>query len=135
MKLGTGIRLGAGAVATAFLLAGCADPAATTHAVHLTHDGSETFEVSMQVGQHLSIVDDGFNASVGDGWTVVGPPDPAILRYDGEDVVLNNPGADGSGGTYSFDYTAIGAGTTTVTVEYAYRGDAQFESTVRVTVD
>lgn len=133
MKLGTGISLVA--VATAFLLAGCADPSATTHAVHLTHDGSETFEVSMRVGQRLSIVDDEFNASVGDGWTVVGAPDSAILRYDGEHVVLDDPGADGSGGSHSFDYTAIGAGSAIATVEYSYRGDVQFESIVRVTVD
>jgi len=133
MKLGTGLSLVV--VATASLLAGCADPAATTHAVHLTHDGAETVEVSMKVGQHLSIVDDAFNASVGDGWTVVGTLDSAILRYDGEDVILDNPGADGGGGSHSFDYTAISAGSTTVTVEYSYRGDSQFESTVRVLVD
>lgn len=134
MKFNAAILLGAVAVTTAFLT-GCADPTATRHAVHLTHDGPETFEVSMQVGQHLSIVDDEFNASVGDGWTVVETPGSAVLEYEGQSVVLDNPGADGGGGRHSLEYTAIGTGSTAITVEYAYRGDARFESTVHVTVD
>jgi len=116
-------------------LAGCADPSATTHVVHLGHDESQVSEVSMRVGQLLSIVDDEFNASVGDGWTLTREPDATVLERVGEGVVLDEPDAVGGGGTYTLDYTAVGAGSTSVTLEYAYRGEPAFESTVRVTVD
>lgn len=121
--------------ATAFFLAGCANPAGTTHAVHLGHAESQSVDVAMKVGQRLTILDGEFNASVGDGWTVVGEPDSAILAFDGDNVILDNPGAAGSGGSYSLEYTAVGVGTTTITIEYSYRGDAKFESVVRATVD
>lgn len=135
MKLSTGMSFTALAAATAFLLGGCADPAATAHVVHLGHDAAQSVDVAMRTGQHLAIVDDDFNASIGDGWSIVGEPDPEILRFDGEGVVLDDPQAVGGGGIYSFDYVAVGAGTTTITVEYSYRGDVRFESVVAVTVD
>lgn len=123
------------AVAAAIALAGCADPSATIHAVHLDHEPGQDYAVELGVGQRLVLLDEEFNASIGDGWRIAGVPDGAVLELVGEGFEPDRPDAVGGGGTYSIAYTAVGSGTTDVTLEYSYRGEERFEAVVRVAVD
>ena len=71
------------------------------------------------------VVDFGeINQSVGDDWVIIVEPDPAVLG-DGVPEYLGEDGAPPGGSsrlTYSFP--AVGKGTTTVEIEYRFRGEA-----------
>ncbi|MEU5532849.1 protease inhibitor I42 family protein [Streptomyces sp. NPDC020362] len=54
--------------------------------------------------------------TLGEHWYLAGPePDAAVLKYRGDRETGDGSGADGStGGTHSFDFTALAKGRTTV---------------------
>jgi hypothetical protein len=56
---------------------------------------------------------------IGDGWFVQTPPDPAVLTDQGQQ--LNNCDQPGCTGTLSWDFTAVGRGSTTIVFRYCYR--------------
>jgi len=91
------------------------------------------------VGQTL-VVDIGrVNASVGDGWELARPPDPTILADLGSRYAGDSPAAPGSGGTMTWEFRGVAPGTTTVVLQYRYRGEVPDDAsgipvTIQVTV-
>jgi hypothetical protein len=60
------------------------------------------------------------NASIGDSWHLIGPPDPAVLG-PGEPHYETDCDEPGCGGRLSWTFPATAAGTTTVVFRYCYR--------------
>jgi predicted secreted protein len=102
-----------GGIVAALLLVGCGGP--------------RTVEVSLDEGaarlangETLRVDLGEANASIGDSWHLVTPPDPTVLS-DGtpeSDADCDQPGC---GARLSWRFTARGAGTTTLEFRYCYR--------------
>jgi len=118
MRWGSATRLVAAVVVT--VLAGCSggsddDPVTVSVAAG---------QVDLAEGEVLQVDLGPYNASIGDSWQVTGAPNPAVLRDDDQTV---EPDADcgtgqvGCGGSLTWEFTAIGRGSTTIEFRYCYR--------------
>jgi hypothetical protein len=82
--------------------------------------GTESGAVAVALGEKV-VVDLGYlNSSIGDGWFLVGQPDPAVLADEGEhyESECDEPGC---GGDLAWRFGTAGAGRTTITFRYCYR--------------
>jgi hypothetical protein len=82
--------------------------------------GTESGALAVSLGKKV-VVDLGYlNSSIGDGWFLVGRPDPAVLADEGEhyEAECDQPGC---GGDMAWHFDTVGAGTTTITLRYCYR--------------
>jgi len=82
--------------------------------------GTESRAVTVSLGEKL-VVDLGEqNSSIGDGWFLVTPPDPAVLTDGGSH---SDPDCDqpGCGAAMTWHFGTAGAGTTELTLRYCYR--------------
>ncbi|UYO98384.1 protease inhibitor I42 family protein [Microbacterium sp. M28] len=105
------------AMTAAVALSGCA--ASDEVVVEYSEDVA-----TLSIGDIL-VVDFGeINSSVGDGWVIVSPPDPAVL---GEGVeaseYLGEEGSTGAANRFAYRFEAVGEGRTTVEFEYRFRGE------------
>ncbi|WP_024285375.1 protease inhibitor I42 family protein [Cellulomonas sp. KRMCY2] len=89
--------------------------------------------VALEVGD-LLVVDLGtVNASVGDGWDLVVEADPAVLgAAEVRSEYLGDEGEVGGPSTLAYAFEAVGPGTTTIELQYAYRGSTAEADTGRV---
>jgi hypothetical protein len=124
-------RIAHAAVAASLLLtvAGCGadeavvtvDERGTVSAAEGTHvPGTKSGAVTVALGETLVVDLGNQNSSIGDGWFLVTPPDPAVLSDAGEhyDSDCDKPGC---GADMSWHFGTVGAGTTEVTLRYCYR--------------
>ena len=81
-------------------------------------------QVTLAEGEVLRVDLGPYNASIGDSWQVTGAPDPAVL-HDDDQTIEPDPdcgaGQIGCGGTLTWEFTAIGRGSTTIEFRYCYR--------------
>ncbi|MCU0268424.1 MAG: protease inhibitor I42 family protein [Acidimicrobiales bacterium] len=84
-------------------------------------EGDAGEELELVVGQRLEIRID-FNASIGDDWRLSDEGDADVLEYLGDDVELDDPEADGSGGTLTYAFEALAGGETSIELTKCYRG-------------
>lgn len=99
-------------------------------------------EVTLSQGDILEVDFGTINTSIGDEWTVTAQPDPNILvnsvRPAAPDATPAPPGSDTE---YAMYFEAVGAGETSVTFQYTYRGtettpaDGPGTTTLTVTVE
>jgi predicted secreted protein len=89
--------------------------------------GTSTVEVAVGAGSvqvargDTLLVDLGrYNASIGDSWHLIEPPDPAVLS-EGDQEYDADCDAPGCGGRLTWRYLARGPGTTTLGFRYCYR--------------
>lgn len=111
---------GAIAAMLAALIVGLADCAGAQTRV----DADEPTAV-VKVGEEVVLDLGEVNSSVGTEWVLVEEPDPAVLggeEVDFESDQPNPPPGSSSNMTVTFD--AVGAGETTLTYEYRFRGEA-----------
>jgi hypothetical protein len=82
--------------------------------------GTESGAVAVAVGEKVVVDLGSQNSSIGDGWFLVGPPDPAVLTDGGEhyDSECDQPGC---GAHVTWHFGTVAAGTTTITLRYCYR--------------
>ncbi|HWU28249.1 MAG TPA: protease inhibitor I42 family protein [Microbacterium sp.] len=113
-------RRGAIAVMLAALAAGLVGCASAQTRV----DADEPTAV-VKVGEEV-VVDLGeVNSSVGTEWVLVEEPDPAVLGGEDVDFVSDQPNPPpGSSSNMTVTFDAVGAGETTLTYEYRFRGEA-----------
>jgi inhibitor of cysteine peptidase len=72
--------------------------------------------VEVAVGEQITLRLEG-NPTTGWAWRVT-VLDPAVVAPAGEPDYESSSDADGSGGTYTFRFEAIGPGSTTVVLQY-----------------
>jgi inhibitor of cysteine peptidase len=78
------------------------------------------------------------NPTTGYSWEVSGAPDPAVLEQMGEAVYEASPTDTmvvGSGGVMTFEFQAVGAGTTTLELVYRRPWEDGVEPIETVTID
>jgi hypothetical protein len=82
--------------------------------------GTRPGTITVAVGQDVVVDLGSQNSSIGDGWFLVGPPDPAVLADGGEhyDSECDQPGC---GAGVSWRFGTVAAGTTAITLRYCYR--------------
>lgn len=83
--------------------------------------GFRSQTVHVHSGLGVLVEDRHFSPGIGDSWSVVQRPDPAVAKVTrGKVSDCNQPGCTGR-----FDYVveAVGRGTTTVQFQYCYRSD------------
>ncbi|MEZ4502537.1 MAG: protease inhibitor I42 family protein [Dehalococcoidia bacterium] len=94
----------------------CRDAAPAVVRVGADDSGSS---VSLEVGQRLRVTLES-NPTTGYSWQLTGAPDPAVLEQVLGPIYIG--GASdlvGAAGTETFDFLAVGAGTTSISLEYA----------------
>lgn len=127
----------AGTVAAAVLVvAACAAPGSGGGTEELTAaDSGSAIEVSN--GQSIVIKLDA-NSTTGYGWQQVPGLDESVVKQVSESYqpITASPGMVGVGGTDTWTYQAVGAGTTTIALAYQRASDptAAQSFTVNVTV-
>ena len=98
-------------------------------------DAASTSVVELAVGETLALDLGEVNPSVGDAWEVAVEPDPAVLAP----AEYHTDGGDGevAGGSIEAEYRfeAVGPGTTTLELQYAYRGSTDPDETARRVAD
>lgn len=105
----------------------CRDAAPTVVRVGATDSGAT---VSLEVGQRLRLTLES-NPMTGYSWLITerpepassvlpgGAPDPAVLTQVLGPIFVPGSGLIGAGGTETFDFVAVGVGTTEISMEYA----------------
>ena len=94
-------------------------------------------EVTLRVDGELTVAL-AANPSTGYTWEVSGAADPAVLEQVGEPVYEASPTDTmvvGSGGTMTFEFRAVGAGTTTLELAYLRPWEEGVEPVDTVTID
>jgi predicted secreted protein len=82
--------------------------------------GTQSDAVTVAVGEKV-VVDLGYqNSSIGDGWFLVGPPDPAVLADEGEHYE-SECDQSGCGADMTWHFATVGTGKTAITLRYCYR--------------
>jgi predicted secreted protein len=85
-------------------------------------------DVQVTVGDDVVVQLDQ-NQSVGDNWEIQDQPDDVILRFVEETNAVDDPEADGGGGTVQFIFQAVGDGHAELTVHNCFRCDTDGNST------
>lgn len=132
------IRVGAGVVALAFVIAGCgkagttttpasnAPTAASSRAAQvkpmavslLAGGGTETKTASLSHGDTLVVILES-NASTGYSWSITSQPDPSVLASEGKEIQPPTSPMPGAAGHQIFSFSATASGTTRFTLTYA----------------
>lgn len=91
-----------------------------------TDAGTRTFsesdsELRVRSGEGFRIEIEA-SPGVGDGWEVIGEPDPTVARVVDSGFESDDPDAVGGSGIIWFEFEAVAAGTTEIVLEYCYRG-------------
>lgn len=106
---------GACSVCAGLVLASCGGSSVPVYS-----EGDET--ISAASGDRFRIEFEA-NPSVGDGWTLTGEPDPAVVRLEGDGFESDAPeDVAGAPGIEYFLFEAVGPGRTEIDIRYCYRG-------------
>jgi inhibitor of cysteine peptidase len=127
MTAGKAARLLAALLAIAALVvAGCGEDEPTTERFEdpssIEVDSGTEFEVVLAS-----------NPTTGYEWKLAEDPDPAIAEYAGTEYTPDSEGENlaGGGGEQTLTFRAVGAGETTLELEYAFSGGGRDTTTKR----
>jgi predicted secreted protein len=113
-----------GTLAAAAALAGCGDPSFKDPKGTVEVDRGDSFKLVFRV-----------NASVGFDWLLdKKPASDSPVRFEGDDVKVDNPDSAGSGGDKTFRFKADRAGTTTVNFTHYFRDEKKNRRRIKVRV-
>ena len=116
-------RIAGAAFAASLILtvAGCGTDEVVVPVDEGTHvSGTRSGTATIALGKRLVVDLGNQNSSIGDGWFLVTPPDPAVLADEGDhyDSDCDKPGC---GADMTWHFATVGAGTAELTLRYCYR--------------